>query len=152
MKLILGANQRQLEGWTHHDVKPYPGIDIVCDIWDIGNHVSPNTCEAIQLTHVLEHFSKKEVPKLLDIVKNLLTPGGTFYLEVPNFAWHAELVTQGKAEEAVYYAFGGQLDEWDFHKTGFTPTILEKTLTEAGFTDIDIDGWQSLSATCRNSP
>lgn len=151
MRLILGANTRQEPGWKSHDVKPYPGIDYVCDIWDIGDHVKPGECEAVQLTHVLEHFSKAEVPKLLKLIYNLLKPGGTFYLEVPNFAWHAELVTQGRAEEAVYYAFGGQLDAWDFHKTGFTHTILTKTLTDAGFVDIDIDGWQSLSCTCRKS-
>jgi predicted SAM-dependent methyltransferase len=151
MRLILGANERQVPGYKHHDVKPYPGIDYVCDIWDIGKHVESGECEEVQLTHVLEHFSKAEVPKLLAIIKSLLAPGGTFYVEVPNFAWHAELVSQGKAEEAVYYAFGGQLDEWDFHKTGFTPTILGRTLTEAGFVDIDIDGWTSLCCTCHKS-
>jgi hypothetical protein len=151
MKLILGANTRQVEGYTHHDVKPYPGIDIVCDIWDIGKHVEADSCEEVQLTHVLEHFSNEEVPKLLALIRSILKPGGTFYLEVPNFAWHAELVQQGRAEEAVYYAFGGQLDEWDYHKTGFTPTLLEKKLNEAGFEKIDIDGWSSLSCTCQKS-
>jgi hypothetical protein len=146
MQLILGANTRQEPGWKTHDVKPYPGIDYVCDIWDIGKFVKPGECEAIQLTHVLEHFSKAEVPKLLGITHSLLKENGTFYLEVPNFAWHAELVSQGRAEEAIYYAFGGQLDEWDYHKTGFTPTILEKTLRGAGFGNIEIDGWTTLTA------
>lgn len=151
MKLVLGANTRQKEGWKHHDVKAYPGIDYVCDIWDIDKQVEKGSCEAIELTHVLEHFSRAEVPELLKLIHSLLAPGGTFYVEVPNFAWHAELVAQGHAEDAEYYCFGGQLDQWDFHKTGFTPTILEKRLSEAGFQNIDIDGWTTLSCTCRKS-
>lgn len=151
MKLVIGANERQIEGWTHHDVKPYPGIDVVCDFWDLPTKIEPGSCEAIQATHFIEHFPTAETPKLLALMKGLLAPGGTLYLEVPNFAWHAELVSQGRAEEAVYYAFGGQLDEWDFHKTGFSPTILEKKLTEAGFVDIDIDGWTTLCVTCQKS-
>lgn len=149
MQLIVGANTRQEPGWTHHDVKPYPGIDIVCDIWDLPQHAKD--CTKIQMTHVLEHFGHKETIPLLEMLKSLLVPRGELYLEVPNFAWHAELVLQGQAEKAVYYAFGGQLDEWDFHKTGFTPTILQARLEEAGFTDINIDGWDTLTATC-NSP
>lgn len=145
----MGANNRQKEGWKSHDVKAYPGIDYVCDIWDIGKPVPEGTCEAIELTHVLEHFPRNKTQPLLLLIKSLLSPGGVLYLEVPNFAWHAELVSQGRAEEAEYYCFGGQLDEWDFHYRGFTHTILEKELKEAGFQDIDIDGWTTL--TCHAS-
>jgi hypothetical protein len=44
------------------------------------------------------------------------------------------------------------LDEWDFHKTGFTPYILEKRLTESGFTVESLDNSSSITAICRKSP
>lgn len=151
MKLVIGANDRQLPGWKHHDVKPYPGIDIVCDFWDLPDKVALNSCSELQATHFLEHFPTKDTQKVLALMMSLLKPGGSLYIEVPNFAWHAELVRDGRAEEAVYYAFGGQLDEWDFHKTAFTPTLLQKALTQAGFINIDIDGWTTLCCKCQKS-
>lgn len=146
MKLILCANDRQLPGWKHHDVLRLEGIDYVCDLFDITKHVADSSCEEIKFTHALEHFPTADTQKVLALIKQLLKPHGKLYIEVPNFAWHAELVTKGKDRDAVYYAFGGQLDQWDFHKTGFTPKILQEELEKAGFKDINIQPASSISA------
>lgn len=138
MKLVLCANTRQLEGYKHHDVLPLKGIDYVCDLFDIGTYIERESCEEIQFTHALEHFATADTQNVLELLRGLLVTGGRLYLEVPNFAWHAKLVMEGKDKEAVYYAFGGQLDEWDFHKTGFTPRILEEQLQLAGFSHGEI--------------
>lgn len=146
MKLILCANNRQIEGFKHHDVLELPGIDYVCELRDIGNFVKPESCTEIHFTHALEHFPTKEVPGVLDLIYSLLRPGGKLYIEVPNFAWHAQLVADGEERKAVYYAFGGQLDQWDFHKTGFTPKILQEELEDAGFKDIKVVDGSTLTA------
>ena len=147
MKLILCANDRQIPGFKHHDVKAMPGIDYACDLFDIGEHIKPSSCEEIQFTHALEHFPTADTQKVLALIKGLLKEGGKLYVEVPNFKWHAELVSKGRDRDAVYYAFGGQLDEWDFHKTGFTPNILHEELAKAGFKEINIQPASSISAT-----
>jgi len=145
IKLILCANKRQLNGYKHHDVLAIEGIDYVCDLFDIKNYVQDETCEIIRFTHALEHFPTAKTQDVLSLIKSLLSPGGKLYLEVPNFEWHAELVRLGKDKEAVRYAFGGQEDEWDFHKTGFTPNILHEELTKAGFKDIQLQIGSSIS-------
>lgn len=145
-KLILCANTRQISGYKHHDIQPLDGIDYVCDLYDILNHATPNSFSEVQLTHALEHFPTKETQKVLGILKDLLVDGGTVYIEVPNFAWHAKLVLDGKERDAVNYCFGGQLNEWDFHKTGFTENILTEELSLAGFRDIRVQNASSLSA------
>lgn len=134
MKLSLCAGSRIMEGFKHHDIKPLPNIDYACDLFDIEQHVRPGTVSELHFTHALEHFPKVQTPDILDLCYRLLHVGGRLYIEVPNFAWHARLVLEGKDRDAVYYAFGGQLDEWDFHKTGFTPKILTEELEDAGFT------------------
>ena len=144
MKLVLCAGSRLTEGYTHHDVKPLPGIDIVCDLKDLS--VPEGSCERIEFTHALEHFPKTETVPLLQKIRSFLQPGGELYIEVPNFAWHAQLVQEGKDRDAVYYAFGGQEDEYDLHKTGFTETILREDLEAAGFTNIQIWNQPSLIA------
>lgn len=128
-KLIIGANKRQVPGYIHHDVLPLDGIDICCDFWDLPKHVEPASCEEIQMTHVLEHFPMKRTREALELVYGLLKDGGRFYIEVPNFTWHAEMIIKNPRDrQIVEYAYGGQLDEYDFHYMGFTPEILEEDL------------------------
>ena len=128
-KLIIGANRRQVPGYIHHDVLDLPGIDIVADFWDLPKHIEPASCEEIQMTHVLEHFPMKRTREALELVYGLLKDGGKFYIEVPNFAWHAEMILRNPRDrQIVEYAYGGQLDEYDFHYMGFTPEILEEDL------------------------
>jgi len=150
MKLILCAGNRQRQGWVHHDIQSLNGIDIVCDLRKIRRLLSDSSCENIELTHALEHFPTKEIPKILKDIYSLLKIGGELYMEIPNFAWHAKLIREEKDDEqAVAYAFGGQLDKYDFHKTGFTKSIIKKRLKEAGFKEIKIDPKHSLIITCK---
>lgn len=142
MKLILCAGDRKIPGYLTHDIKGEH--DFLCDLFDIP--VDKESCEEIHFTHALEHFSRKQTESVLDLVYGLLRPGGRLYIEVPNFAWHAKLVLEGRDRDAVYYAFGGQEDEWDFHKTGFTPSILKEELENAGFKNIEIQDGSSLCA------
>lgn len=145
MKLILCANKRQLSGYKHHDVLDIEGINYKCELFDIGKFVESGTCDEVQFTHALEHFPTADTQKVLVLIFGLLKVGGKLYLEVPNFRWHAELLMKGKEREAVYYCFGGQLDKFDFHKTGFTPNILREELEKAGYRDIQIQDGSSLS-------
>lgn len=148
MKIILCAGDRKIDGFITHDIQGEQ--DIVCDIRDILKAHSPakaSSFEEIHFTHALEHFATKEVPDILDIVYALAAPGAKIYIEVPNFEWHAKLVlNEHRDRDAVYYAFGGQLDEYDFHKTAFTETILREELENAGFQDIEIKNNSSLEA------
>lgn len=136
-----------MEGYKHHDVRPLEGLDHVCDFFDIPSSIEEKFNE-VHLTHALEHFPTAETQKVLGIISDLLEPGGKLYIEVPNFGWHATLLLEGKDRQAVYYAFGGQLDQYDFHKTGFTESILNEELGKAGFDRISIKNASSLMATC----
>lgn len=146
-KLILCAGDRRLEGYKHHDVRLLDGLDYICDFYNIPAEINEKFIE-VQLTHALEHFPTAETQKVLRIISDLLLPGGKLYIEVPNFGWHATLLLEGKDRQAVHYAFGGQLDQYDFHKTGFTQNILKEELEKAGFDRISADNASSITATC----
>ena len=135
------------EGYLRQDIDPtIEKLDIICDIRELDKHVKPESCDEIRASHVMEHFPTKEIPGLFKMIYGLIKPGGIFNIIVPNFKYHSALALNNNDEMAVNYAFGGQLDEYDFHKTGFTPAILVNRLIEAGFT---IDGLlQSTSITC----
>lgn len=145
MKLNLCSGERRVQGFKHHDIKKYNGIDYVCDLYEITNFIEPESCEEIHFTHALEHFPKDDTVPILKMIYSLLRENGRLYIEVPNFSWHASLVLfEGRDRDAVNYAFGGQIDEWDFHKTGFTEKIIQEDLESAGFKGIEISGLDSL--------
>ena len=145
MKLDIGAgnpaegeNQAGLD-YVLQDVAPHKGIDIVCDIRDLKENIGEYLCSEIRASHVLEHFHSKELnEKILPMLKNCLQTGGILNIIVPNFAWHCDLIRQGYDEKAVLYAFGGGLDEYDHHYTGWTPKLADRWLTETGFEIVDI--------------
>lgn len=129
--LVIGAGERRIEGATHHDVQDLPGIDIVCDFWDIPTKVK---YDEIHMTHFLEHFPMAKTQDVLKLVKKLMKKGGRLYIEVPNFYWHAlRIIANPLDRQIVEYAFGGQLNEWDYHYNGFTPDLLHEDLVVAGF-------------------
>lgn len=143
------TNEKQADGYLKQDIEGYPGIDLVCDIRDLDKHLRGGQCAKLRASHVMEHFGTSEVDGIFTMLYNLLEDDGVFEVIVPNFRWHARLVLEGRDKDAVYYAFGGQLDAWDFHKTGFTPSILFEKLQAAGFKDIQIDEQTSIICQAR---
>lgn len=130
--LVIGAGERHVDGFVHHDVQALPGIDIVCDFWKLPKNVTEKFDE-IHMTHVLEHFPMAKTIKVLELVRDLLNPGGRLYIEVPNFQWHALMILDNpRNRQIVEYAFGGQRNKWDYHYNGFTPEILLDDLMKAG--------------------
>jgi predicted SAM-dependent methyltransferase len=150
MKLDLGSGnpaqgEIQPQGFVLNDIEPHPNIDLVCDIRNVAHFVPKGYCSEVRMSHVLEHFTVAEGVEVIKMVHTLLGDGGKFTIFVPNFRWHCELLLTGQDEMAVHYAFGGQLDEFDQHKTAFTPKILKKRLEENGFKVESIDNNTSIS-------
>jgi len=156
MKLDIGAgnltegeNQAGNE-YVLQDVEPHTGIDIVCDIRRLDYEListfqkligegRSDVCSEIRASHVLEHFHSKELnTKILPMLKNCLQTNGILNIIVPNFEWHCDLVKQGHDEKAVLYAFGGGLDKYDHHYTGWTPRLAHKWITDAGLQIVDL--------------
>lgn len=134
MRLVVGAGERRVEGFVHHDVQKLDGIDIACDFFNLPLKVKPGECEEIHITHVIEHFPMAQTKEVLRILFEMLEKDGRLYIEVPNFYWHSlGILSNPLNRQMVEYAFGGQLNEWDFHYNGFTPEILEEDLILAGF-------------------
>jgi len=133
-KLVIGAGDRRVQGALHHDIQPLDGIDIVCDFWDLPSQVDIESFDEIHMTHVLEHFPMEETEAVLQTVHSLLKPQGKLYIEVPNFKWHAQMILEDPLnKQIIEYAFGGQLNKWDYHYTGFTPELLAEYLEGADF-------------------
>lgn len=123
------------------DVLPdAPGVDVVADITDTLPFES-ESAEMLYASHLLEHVSTDDVPRVLAEWRRVLRPGGVLLIAVPDLEAIARVIVDRPGwftpphNPWLGAIYGGQKDEWDFHKTGFTAPWLAYCLDQAGFGD-----------------
>lgn len=142
VRLNLGSGTLPLEGFVNVDVlADAPGVDVVADIsrplpFDDG------TVDLVYAVHLLEHFATDEVPALLADWRRVLRSGGEVMIAVPDL----DLIARTLIDREGWFTppnspwigaiYGGQKDEYDFHKTGFTEPWLAWLLDQAGFGNV----------------
>jgi predicted SAM-dependent methyltransferase len=81
-------------------------------------------------------FGSGEVASALVEWRRVLAPGGLLMVAVPDLPTLLRLYLGSGFEERVFLMrviYGGQVDEYDFHHTGFEFMFLEQLLHVAGF-------------------
>lgn len=141
LKLNLGAGDAALEGYANLDRKH-------------GDEVYPlgieGRAEEIRASHILEHFSHREIPAVLADWVKALRPGGVLKLAVPDLEWIARAVLAGTDAPIQGYLMGGQVDADDFHKCAFDEEYLAESMRQAGL--IDIERWPPDAKDCSALP
>jgi predicted SAM-dependent methyltransferase len=155
INLELAAGDRPTPGFVHHDARALNDIEIVCDISEIGDYILKESCQQIRATHFLEHISHLETVKTLKHWRDLLEPGGTLYIEVPNLTWQAHTIlnptVEWPQEKVIVLMYGDQDYEGNAHMTGFTENTLNQSLAASGYVDIHIqDVGMVLCSTAKN--
>ena len=117
--------------------------DYRCDIRHLP--VDDQSFDVVHARHVLEHFGRGEVMKVLKEWTRILRVGGEFHISVPNLMYAVEqiaLMEYGGTDPHPYpfwQLYGRQDDEYDFHKNGFTPRRLQLLLERLGiFENIEV--------------
>jgi len=96
----------------------------------------------VNSSHSLEHVARNEVESTLAEWARVLAPDGELRLFVPNLEWACKRILEGKHPNdqakgtdvsALDVFYGQQSYDLDFHKTGFTPKLLEELLRKLGF-------------------
>lgn len=140
MKLHLGCGRVKLDGWTNIDMKD--SADIVHDIRSL-DFIPDESVDEIYISHCLEHFSRHELHSIFMEYNRVLKIDGTFRIAVPDLE---ALFTSGLSiEKLTGLLYGGQTDQYDYHKIGFNFDILKDILECHGFTDVQrYDAWEFL--------
>jgi predicted SAM-dependent methyltransferase len=145
MKLHLGCGKRFLDGFTHVDAYDGEHIDVVCDIREIEKHFAAGSVEEIYASHVLEHFGRHEVQGIVDSWARLLCPGGRLRIAVPDLeAVFAHFAIHGDMPVVTGMLYGGQVNELDYHKIGFTFRTLSDALARAGLPGAERYEWRDF--------
>jgi len=146
-KLNIGCGNHKKIGYINVDNVYTSVIDHIASTLDLP--YKSNSIDEIYSSHVLEHFGKYEVPKVLSEWYRVLKDDGVLDLEVPNLEWCVKNWLEHQEEEfPLDTIYGNQARSGEFHKTGFTKNTLLKLLNQAGFIDIDINTTWSHEQEC----
>ncbi len=90
--------------------------------------------DGIVASHILEHFSHKEVDAVLADWVRTLKPGGTLRVAVPDFENIAQEYVKGAVRGVPdeWIVMGAQSDENDYHKSLFDKEHLRQRFANAG--------------------
>ena len=136
MKLNLGCNTRVLKDYTNIDFGSYPGVDIVTDVSKLGMF-KDETVDMIRASHILEHFRYGDTKRVLDEWYRVLKPGGLLYLSVPSWERAVEIYLKaGLQEWLVYFLYGDQTEEGNYHYTVYDFERLCRVLALSNFKDV----------------
>lgn len=83
MKLYLGAGSDRKEGFTHVDIVPLKGIDVVCDITK-GLPFDGNSCDYVFTQDFLEHLPADKRVFVINEIYRVLEVGGRMEHWIPN--------------------------------------------------------------------
>jgi predicted SAM-dependent methyltransferase len=139
LRINLGSGTLPIAGFTNVDILPdAPGVDVVADISQ-PLPFADRSADMIYAAHVLEHFPTDDVPRLLADWRRVLRDGGELLIAVPDL----DVIARTLIDRSGWFTpphnpwigvlYGGQKDQFDFHKTGFTAAWLASLLQDAGF-------------------
>lgn len=139
MKLNLGEGPKPLAGYIGVDRKN-------------GQEAYPlaypdNAAEVIYASHLLEHFTPPEIPKVLAEWVRVLEPGGVLKIAVPDFAKICAWYQNKQWDKPIHASLmGGQTNDEDFHRSIFDENSLRVRMQQAGL--VDIKPWRAEITDC----
>ena len=143
IKLHLGCGKRYIPGFIHIDQRRLPHVDYVQDVCDLSNF-KDNSIDLIYSCHLLEHFKRVEINKILAEWYRVLKKGATLRIAVPGFEEIIKIYKKYKDLKLVLGPIvGGQDYEFNSHYMIFDFKTLKEHLKIVGFKRIKRFDWRT---------
>ena len=142
MKIEFGCGENPSKhDFMTCDIRSLPGIDYVCNSWDIDKLIKSEEVEYIYSRHFFEHLTLSQAKRTLKAWGRVLANGGKVEMVVPNMDYHIGqyiltrlLPFQSfnsilKHSEAGFWGWQRETDfdeSWDIHKFGYNYTTIKK--------------------------
>lgn len=141
-KLHIGCGNIHIKDWTNIDILATGSTDLVCDITNL-NGIKSNSVDAIYSCHVLEHFETSRIIPILTEWHRVLKKDGELRISVPDLDAITKIYQNNLShfqtpghEPWIALFYGGQKDQFDFHKTGFNFCWIKYLLENIGFKNV----------------
>ncbi len=145
IKLHLGCGKKKIHGYTNVDA--VMGADIVDDCGVLGKFEN-NSASVIYNCHLLEHFKRDDILKVLTRWYDILAPDGVLRISTPDFRAITECyLVNGDIQPFLHMLNGDQKDEWNNHYVLFDEKYLTEVLRTVGFRDIKRYDWREIEDT-----
>lgn len=142
MNLHLGCGKRFIPGFVHIDAVEYPHIDHLATI-DNLSFIGDDSVDLIYNCHVLEHFKRKDVPRVLKEWHRVIKPGGKLRVAVPDFSQICEVYRKFQRLDLVVGPIFGRQDYlYNIHYNIFDESSLTASLQATGFSNILRYDWR----------
>jgi hypothetical protein len=143
LRLNLGAGEKPIKGYTSIDLrggkKAYP-----------LSGVKDGSVADIYCSHLLEHYSHRDIKSVLRHWVSKLEPGGRMRIAVPDFHKVAKLYLAGEPIATQMYVSGSHTDANDYHKCIFDDEALAEEMVDAGL--VRIGRWEGFNDDCACLP
>ena len=140
-KLNLGSGPHPLDGYVNIDL--YRPADVQDNAITL-KQFQLGSVEAIKADHILEHLGKRDGQRAIIRWHQLLAPGGTIKITVPDVvmsirAWlHAYESGSDVWGFRSHAIWGDQAHAGEYHCWGFDEASLYDYMSKVGFRDIEI--------------
>ena len=112
------------------DLRKTESVDVVADARMLP--FKNETFDYVYSSHVIEHFSHREVSKVLREWIRVLKKGGIIEIRCPDLRLRSLLFFLNPSWQNVKNIYGGQDYENNYHKCGFSYGLLREMLESCG--------------------
>lgn len=142
VKLHLGCGKKIIRDRINIDLIAQ-SPDVVVDNVMTLETIEDGTASEIYACHVLEHFSRREIEHVLKTWFNKMSPGGLIKISVPDIEMVFKKYAEGTSlSNLMGFLYGGQRNEYDYHKVGFDFESLRIVLEASGFICVQRYNWR----------
>lgn len=135
-KLILdiGCGERKKEGAIGLDFKKTSSVDVIADASRLP--FRKNALDHVYSSHLIEHFSHREVNRVLAEWTRVLKEGGILEIRCPDLRARAFLFFLNPSWQNVRNIYGAQDHAGNYHRCGFSYGLLKGLLESVGITNV----------------
>jgi len=150
IKVNLGSWKRNFPGWINVDLHDYPHVHFKKNVDDLSMF-DDDSIDLLYASHVLEYFSLKQAPQVLQEWNRVLKEGGVLKVCVPDFEALAKAYQKYGDVISMQGSLYATIDppvilqgQYVHHKAMYDFKLLKRMLEEAGFTDIKRYDWKEF--------
>lgn len=149
IRIDIGVGDAPAVGYLHVDIQQKYHVDIIADCRNLP--FETNTLAEVRNAHLIEHFTRMEVDKLLDEWIRVLKKDGLLRIICPDFKQICSKFIKGEidTERALLWTYGGQIDQYDYHYWMYTPETLCALFNKHGLTGVTWrytnEGWLEVT-------
>lgn len=89
----LGCGRKKPRpGYTGIDINVHPWVDIVCNAWEIDEHIPAKTVSSIYSRHLLQTLTYLDAERTIAACSRVLKSGGLLRIIVPDMRFHFDQI------------------------------------------------------------